>query len=209
MPWDYLPAKHPEASFISNHCYRNTKGFRKGFELAMNWCSAQDWVPLEFATGNYPFYIAYAIKSSGGKVFALHEKDVLRGCLAEEAIYQEYADGGNLAFYHLLIYDTFANTALHADIQPFKAVRLKSKQVFLMGFLGILGNKKISINACRITMQHSGIKFTELFTKLFYNIRHLLRMIPWLRGYRLKKLAKSTILMQSDELFKNIRILSN
>lgn len=205
VPWDYLPAKHPEASFMSNHCYRNTESFRRGFETAMRWCQAQDWVPFEFATGNSPFYMAYAIKSSGGKVVALHEKDVLRGSIADEAMFQEYADGGNTAFYCLLIYDTFANKALHADLQVFDELRIIYRRAFLGGFLSIINNKRISIATCMETMRHSGINFGQLFTHANLSTIHsILRMIPWLRGFRLKRHAKSDRLKQTDEFLQII-----
>jgi hypothetical protein len=207
VPWDYLPAKHPEASFISNHCYRNTKAFRVGFEKAMTWCQTQDWVPVEFATGNCPFYMAYAIKSSGGKVVALHEKDVLRGCVAEEAMYQDYADGGNTSFYCLLIYDTFSNQVLHADLHIFNALRLVYKRCFLCSFLSIINNNRISIDVLLRTMRHSGVSFSQLFTRAsLNNIHSLLRLLPWLRESRLKKAANSDTLENTHEF---LQIISN
>jgi hypothetical protein len=205
VPWNYLPAKHPEASFMSNHCYRNTEAFRRGFEIAMTWCHKQDWVPLEFATGNCPFYLAYAIKSSGGKVVALHEKDVLRGSIVEEAIYQDYADGGNTAFYCLLIYDTFSNQALHTDIHVFDDLRHVYKQAFIGDSLSIINNKRISIDTLLRTMRHSGINFGQLFTRAsLFNIKSILRLIPWARGFRLKRRVKSDGLKQTDEFLKTI-----
>jgi len=206
VPWDYLPAKHPEASFMSNHCYRNTESFRRGFETAMTWCQAQDWVPFEFATGNSPFYMAYAIKSSGGKVVALHEKDVLRGSVADEAMFQDYADGGNTAFYCLLIFNTFANKALHADLEVFDELRLIYRRAFLGGFLSIINNKRISIATCMETMRHSGINFSELLAReSLSNVHGILRMILGLRGYHLKKRAKSDTLKHTHELLQIVK----
>jgi hypothetical protein len=210
VPWDYLPAKHPEASFMSNHCYRNTKSFRRGFEAAMKWCKVQDWVPVEFATGNIPFYMAYAIKSSGGKVVALHEKSVLRGSVADEAVFQDYSDGGNTAFYCLLIYDTFSNKNLHTDLQVFMELRLIYKRAFLYRFLSIIKNKRIPVNLCIRTMRHSGINFRDLLVReSLSNIYTILQMIPGLRGYRLKKRAKSDTLKQTYEFLQIIGSLQS
>lgn len=210
VPWDYLPAKHPEASFMSNHCYRNTEAFRRGFETAMTWCYTQDWVPVEFATGNCPFYMAYAVKSTGGKVVALHEKDVLRGSIAEEAILQDYADGGNTAFYCLLIFNTFSNQTLHTDLHDFNELRLVYKRAFVGNFLSILDNKRISNDMLLRTMRHSGINFGQLFTNAsLTNIHSFLRILPWLRGYRLKKLAKSDSLKQTNEFLQTISEIHN
>jgi hypothetical protein len=205
VPWDYLPAKHPEASFISNHCYRNTKAFRRGFEKAMTWCQTQDWAPIEFSTGNCPFYMAYAIKSSGGKVVALHEKDVLRGSVAEEAMCQDYADGGNTAFFCLLIYNTFSNQVLHADLQIFNELRFVYKRCFLGSLLSIINNNRISFDVLLKTMRHSGINFSQVFARAsLNNIHSFLRMLPWLRGYQLKNRAKSDTLENTREFLQII-----
>jgi hypothetical protein len=205
ISWNYLPAKHPEASFMSNHCYRNTKAFRKGFDAAMTWCHAQDWLPVEFATGNCPLYLAYAIKSTGGKVVSLHEKDVLRGSVFEEAIIQDYADGGNTAFYCLLIYDTFSNQTLHTNLHVFNELREVYKRGFTSSFLSIISNKRISVNMLLKTMRHAGINFRQLLTRTsLLNIYSIIPMILFLRGYRLKKRAKSGALKQTYEFLQII-----
>jgi hypothetical protein len=210
VPWDYIPVLHPRLSFMSNHCYRNTESFRRGFETAITWCRTQDWAPIEFATGNCPLYMAYAIKSSGGKVVALHEKDVLRGSIAEEAMFQEYADGGNTAFYCLLLYDTFANKDLHADLHVFMPLRLIYKRCFLGGFLSIINNKLIPISVCLETMRHSGINFRDLLAReSLSNIYAILRMIPVIKGFRIKKRAKSNMLEQTCHLFSMLETLKS
>jgi len=207
VPWEYLPAKHPEASFMSNHCYRNTEAFRRGFEKAMTWCDAQDWVPVESSTANCPFYMGYAIKSSGGKVVALHEKNVMRGCVADEVMYQEYADGGNTSFFCLLIYDTFSNKALHDDLKDFQSLRNTYKRTFLSSFISIIGNKLIPFALCMETMRHSGINFRELLDRKYLsNIHYMLQMIPGIRGFRLQKRGKSDI---TENTRKFLKIISN
>jgi len=210
VPWDYLPAKHPEASFMSNHCYRNTEGFRRGFEKAMTWCHSQNWVPVEFATGNCPFYLAYALKSSGGQVVTLHEKDVLRGSIVEEVMDQDYADGGNTAFFCLLIYNTFSNQTLHADLHPFGSLRSIYKQAFIGSLISIINNKRISIKMLTKTMRHSGINLYQLFTlSSLNNIHSLIRMFPWFRGYRLKRRARLDTLQTTNEFLQIISITHN
>jgi hypothetical protein len=201
IPWDYLPAKHPEASFISNHCYRNTEAFCKGFETAMSWCKAQDWVPIEYATGILPFYMAYATKSSGGVVVSLHEKCVVRGSVADEAMYQDYSDGGNMSFYSLLIYDTFSNKNLHCDVTIFDALHRVYRRAFFSGLLSILTNKRIHLSVLLKTMRHSGIQFRDFGAReSLLNIQAIVRMIPGLRGYRLGKREKMNILQSTSEL---------
>lgn len=201
VPWGYLPANHPEASFISNHCYRNTETFRKGFAVAMSWCKTQEWVPIEYATGNLPFYMAYAIKSCSGKVVALHEKSVLRGSIVNEAMLQEYSDGGNTAFYALLIYEIFSNKNLHNDITIFEALHQVYRQAFVGGFLSIFLNRRIGLNVLKKTIKHAGIRFRDVLDpKLLLNFYVILRMIPGLRGYRLKKIGKSGMIKNTCEL---------
>lgn len=205
VPWEYLPANHPEASFMSNHCYRNTESFRRGFECAMIWCRTQEWVPVELATGNCPFYLAYAIKSSGGKVVALHEKDVLRGSLADEAMSQDYSDGGNTSFYCLLIYNTFSNATLHHNLNIFRSLRMIYKKAFIGGIVSILGNRKIQYLLLKETMSHSKFGNIQLFSwAILNNTFVLLKMIPFLRGYRLKRRAKTGSLKNTEEFLSLI-----
>lgn len=206
VAWEGLPPLHPEPSFLSNHCYRNTEGLMRGFETAMHWCRRQNWVPLEIATGNFPFYMAYAIKESCGKIVSLNEKSVLRGSVSEEIRFQDYADGGNSAFYHLLICNTFSNETLHTRLDSYKEVRRLYKKGFISGMVSIIPNKKISWKMLVTTLKHTSFTFRDfLVIDLIGNLRCVILMVPKVRGYRTYKIGKSAKLKPISELGRNIR----
>lgn len=192
VKWNIYPSKHPEASFISNHCYRYTDKFKDGLDLAIKWCKIQNWVPIEFATGNLPFYLAYALNSIGGNVISIHEKSVIRGSIAKEAFYQDYSDGGNTSFYCLLIYNTFSNKTLHKDLNIYAELRKKYKITFLSGIISIFFNKKIVNSVLFETIKKSEIKLEDFFDKIILNnVIVALKQISILRAYKLKKMSKN------------------
>lgn len=205
VPWNYLKGNQPNATFMSNHCYRNTAGFRKGLETALFWCSEQYWIPREFSTGNLPGYLSYAIKSTGGVVVTVSEVSVIRGALAEESQYQDYSDGGNTSFYSLLIYNTFSNKKLHANLSDFEEWRKLHLHCFKSSALGILFNKKISFKTLGESMYQSGLKYSDLLSwSIFNNYNVVIRLLPGIRGYRLKKISKRKDLYMTQEFIQSL-----
>lgn len=200
-PWEYFQPKHQNGTFMSDHCYRNTAKFREGVSTAMSWAKAQNFAPIEYATGNLPFYMAFAIKESRGVVVELDEKCVLRGSIADDGVNNEYADGGNTAFYNLLLYNTFKNTILRQEIHNLDALHEFCLTNFKSAFVSILTNEKIPLSALFETMRKSDLRLRNLLSIDFLrNYRSILRLIPWIRGYRLKKIAKSNALKNSKDL---------
>jgi len=207
--WDGSPPFN-RTSFVSIHTYRNSIAFRRGLDLAKDWSKAQVCVPYEIATGNTPFYTPYALMASGGQVIQCDQKDVLRGRIFEEIQYSDYADGGNTAFYGLLMYDTFSNEELHVDIDKFFLMRAHFKRSFIVGVLSILVNNKIPVSLLINTMRHSGITLTDFFNwASLNNLYSILRMIPGIRGYRSKKIAKSDKLELTNEFLDYIKLISD
>ena len=204
VKWGIFPEKHPEASFISNHCYRYTDKFKSGLELAMKWCKTQTWVPIEFATGNLPFYLAYALNSIGGNVIFINEESVIRGSIAKEAFYQDYSDGGNTSFYCLLIYNTFSNKDLHKDLEIYKELRSRYKKAFIAGLISIFLNKKIKNSVFLKTLKMSNFKLLDFFDKIIYNnIIEALRQFPFFRGYKLKQINENIDTLEKTADFVN------
>ncbi len=206
VPWVYDPNQHARLTFVSNHCYRNTIGFRKGFETALGWCKTQNWVPVEFATGNFPGYLPFAIKQSGGDVISTDEIIVIRGLIAEEAMYQEYADGGNTSFYCLLIFNIFNNPTLHPDLSIYDKTRHIHLRAFLSGVVGILTNNRIPKRALWDTVRRSGISIQDMLTpELLNNWVSFAKMLPGIRGYRLKQVARKGHLATTREFILNLK----
>lgn len=201
--WEFWPKKHPEASFMSNHCYRNTAGFRKGLNLAFLWCDSQKWLKREVRTGNLPFYLPYAITLAGGRVASLNSKCVFRGAVADEAIKSSYADGGNTAFYNLCAYDTFSNRSLPLYEESLAGVCSHFRAAAIGGFLTIVFEKNITFRALVTTFGHAGLKFRDLICRdVFHGVITVCIKLLGLRGARLRLRRQSKSLLATEQLFR-------
>lgn len=202
--WEFFPAKHPEASFMSNHCYRNTYSFRKGLDLAFSWCNSQSWLERGVRTGMLPFYLPYAISNSGGSVASLQSKCVFRGAVVDEAIKSSFADGGNVAFYELCAYDVFFNRALQRGDEKLAGVCARFKPGIFRGFITILVHKQISFQTLATTFKHAGLRFTDLLCVDFSQgaLTVCINLLG-LRGARLKLKRRSKSLLTTEQLFKS------
>jgi hypothetical protein len=201
--WEFFPAKHPEASFISNHCYRNTANFRSGLGLAYAWCDSQSWLEKKVRTAMLLFYLPYAITLAGGRVVSLHSKCVFRGATADEAIRSPFQDGGNPDFYGLCAYDVFANL----DFPPYKdrlaLVGTRFKRGIIRGFLTMLFDEHIAWRTLAKTYRHSGLRFSDFIAvDVLYGVPTLAVKLLGLRGTRLKKMRKSKSLEMTERLLQ-------
>lgn len=204
-PWEFFPAKHPEASFMSNHCYRNTANFRKGLALAFGWCDSQSWLERSVRTSMLPFYIPYAIAVSDGKVISLQSKCVLRGAIAAEALRSTYSDGGNLSFYHLLAYCIFTNIELPHYSQRLAGVAARFKPGFLSGFFTILIDRNVQLKELLITFYKSNLRLRDLFcSSVAGSIGVVLTNMFGLRGLNLRLRARSKSLLPTSQFFSKL-----
>lgn len=201
--WEFYPADHPEASFMSNHCYRNSAGFRKGLEVALAWCDSQHWLDRGVRTSMLPFYLPYTISVSGGTVVSLRSKCVFRGAIADEAIKSSYAAGGNTTFYNLCAYDTFANRSLQMDEVRLARVCSMWRLPIIRGYLTMIFDKEVPLPILTQTFNHSGLKKRDLVSP------HILRgavqvgvRLLGLRGLRLRIKRRSKTLLDSDKYFE-------
>jgi len=201
--WDFLPADHPEASFMSNHCYRNTASFRKGLQLAFDWCDSQTWLSRSIRTGMLPFYLPYTISLVGGKVVSLRSKCVFRGACAEEAIRSTYAEGGNTVFYNLCAHDVFVNQDFPPHTERLKRVGAHFRPRVIQGFLTMLGHKGITLEMLATTFSHSGLGVTDLLsTEVLHGIPKVAIRLLGLRGARLRIMSRSQALPKTEQLFQ-------
>lgn len=201
--WEFWPAKHPEASFMSNHCYRNTACFRRGLDLAFAWCDSQSWLKREVRTGMLPFYLPYAITIAGGKVASLKSKCVIRGAVAEEAIKASYADGGNTAFYNLCAFDVFENRALPLYEERLAGVGAHFKPAVIGGFMTMLFDKKIPLQTLVLTFKHAGFRLTNLIcADVFHGVITVCINVLGLRGARLRLRRRSKSLLATEQIFR-------
>ncbi len=200
--WDFWPAAHPEASFMSNHCYRNTKRFRRGLELAFAWSDSQSWLKREARTGMLPFYLPYAITIAGGKVASLKSKCVIRGAVADEAITSNYADGGNIAFYNLCAYDVLENRALLLYEERLADVSAHFKPEIISGFLTMVLDRNISLKIVMMTFRHARLRLSDLIcVDFFRGVIKVCISALGLRGARLRLLRRSKSLLKTEQIF--------
>lgn len=199
--WEHSPIKHQNTSFISNHCFRNTIKFRNGLKTAFQWCDLQEWSPRIFSTGLLPSYLPYAIQLNEGKVLEIQEYSVIRGSIYEEAIKGDFADGGNVSFYALLAFNTFSNTELFPEITKYKQLNSDFLKTFRIGILESFKSQSISFRNLMDGIRKSGIGAKQLFTFEIINFRSFARLIPFLRGWKLKNIAKSKNLLITTSNF--------
>ena len=138
--------------------------------------------------------MAYAIKSAvrAGTVVSYQEKSVIRGSVVEQTFKQDYADGGNTAFFGLLIFNTFANESLHDDISSFSGLRQIYARSFIKNAVSVLPNDNAPLGMLYKTMKLSGITLWHFFNpSVLGNLYSVLRMLPFLRGFRIKRSIKN------------------
>jgi len=200
--WDFFPAEHPEASFIGNHCYRNTPGFRRGLELAFAWCDSQAWLDRKVRTSMLLFYLPYAIALTGGKVLSLHAKCVLRGASADEAIQSTYSEGGNVIFFNLCAYDVFANRSLPKYTERLALVCDHFEPSIKHGLLPMLFDKNVSVIDLATTLKHAGLGLRGLVSvDLLRGLPRVAINLLGLRGARLRLLRRSGALLATEAFF--------
>lgn len=203
--WNFWPSCNLEASFMSNHCYRNTIGFRRGLKLAFEWCDSQSWLKREVRTAMLPFYLPYAITIAEGKVVSLNSKCVIRGAVADEAIKHSYADGGNTAFYNLCAFDIFENRSLPLYDERLAFVSAYFKPTIIGEFMTMVFDSKIPIETLIMTLRHSGIRFLDLISvDVFKGLRKVCISLIGLRGVRLRFLRQSKSLLYTEQIFRSI-----
>lgn len=191
--WQFCANHHPRASFISNHCFRNTSLLKSAFETAILWSKTQDWVPYAFATGSLPLYMSFAVHHCGGKVVDLSTKCVLRGALVSETTSREYADGCSTAFYSLLLYQIFNSCKVHEDayiIDSHKKIYLESIRA---NIISLLIDRPTSWSVIRETLDRSELDLRQIVKPSHFirgSVMACLKKIPGMRGFRVKKAIK-------------------
>jgi hypothetical protein len=201
--WNFIPEKHPEASFISNHCYRYTENFKRAVNLTFEWANKQYWLAEDMRTGMIPFYLPYALKLTKGKVISLEKKCVIRGAMADELINSDYSNGGNRMFYDLCALNVFKNLYKNTENKSFLSVCKYFENGVITGFFTILSDKKITNKDIFQTMKNSNFEYIKLInTKILYGLIILLIQILGLRGIRLRLRRLFKMHNPIEEMFK-------
>lgn len=204
--WCFTTEGHVHTTAIFNHCYRNTPTFRAGLQLGFSWCAKQTFCPPLFPSGLLPSYLPYTIQACGGKVLSLPEHSVIRGSIFEEAVKQDYADGGTSSFYSLLTLNTFSNPDLHADLQCYADLRKLYLQSLRAGLVENFGNRNVTLAMLQDGLKATGLRWSDLIGTESFNWRPLLRLLPFFRGWNLKKVNRDrTALVPTEQFLQQLR----
>lgn len=203
--WDFLPGQEPEASFISNHTYRFTENFRRGLDLAFNWCEEQNWLSETVRMGMLPLYLPYAISLIGGKVLSLKTKCVIRGAIVPDVYIEEYAGGGSTQLFLLCAYDTFSNTSI-SKYSPKLKVAADFYEPLAKSFdPGLIMMKNIDFKSVKRLYEHTNVKFLTLFNKKSFILvmKFIIKRIFFLSGLRLRIISHTNKLKNISYLLDN------
>jgi hypothetical protein len=203
-PWECYPARHPEASFVGNHCYRNSTAFRRGLALAFEWCGSQTWLAWNVRTLMLPFYLPNTITLAGGTVVSLQSKCVLRGASAEETMRSPYGvSNWNTAFCALCAYDIFANKQLRFNDERQALVCDRFRRDIVPVFLTMLFDRRIALKTLWKTLRHSGFPLGALMSiRLLYGLRPVAAQYLGATGLRLRIRGKLNLLTDMNTFFK-------
>jgi len=180
--FSYTPAH------LSNHCYRNSKGFRAGYDKGMSWCNAQDWLDSHNRTIFITLYLPFAILLSGGSVAGLQTPCTIRGRDTEEIVAAPYGvPSWNHGFIHLCALGVLGNPEL-GDIQELDRIRVQYRQEFTRWFLTCMWDSRVERSVLFETMRRVKFPIWRLLSaKTLAGIRPLLGEWMHLRGARLKR----------------------
>lgn len=202
--WGFHPEKHPDPSFLSNHCYRNTPAFRSGLELAFEWCESQTWIDRSLRTLMLPFYLPYAIAVTGGRVVALHSQCVLRGADADELVRAAYGvSNWNTAFCDLCAYDIFANRALRLHQPAMLAVCDRFLPNIRRSFATLLFDGPVLRSTAFRTIRHANLPLRVCVSLAgLYGLRLVVARLFGQTGRTLKKVRASSVLKFTEQFFE-------
>lgn len=176
---------------LSNHCYRNTKNFRDGFNKAINWCHAQDWLDFNNRTLFITLYLPYALLLSGGKVAGLNSACVLRGRDSNEIRLSKYGiPNWNHGFIHLCALGVLGNQDLK-DIAELNALRNSYSDEFVRWFATCLFDHRLDRSLLWETLERVSFPVSKIFSpKVLYGITLVIKDLLRLRGLRLQHECK-------------------
>jgi hypothetical protein len=124
-----------------------------------------------------------------------------RGSIFEEAIIQDYSDGGTSSFYSLLTLNTFSNTEIHCDINQFDTLRKLYLKSLRRSITETFWSPNVDFATIFLGLRASGLSWSDLVgSELFSNWRQIRLLFPFLRGWKLKRKKFSKSLM-STQLF--------
>jgi hypothetical protein len=173
---------------LSNHCYRNTDKLRTGYEKAMLWCNAQDWLDYHNRTLYITLYLPYAILLSGGTVAGLRRRCIIRGRDAEEIAEAKYGiTGWSHGFAVLCALGVLGNAELR-DIKQLDIIRVQYREEFARWFLTCLWDSRVDRSMLFETLRRVELPISQLLSvKTLYGFKLILGDLLHMRGVRLRR----------------------
>jgi hypothetical protein len=194
---------------LSNHCYRNTDKLRTGYEKAMSWCNAQDWLDNHNGTLYITLYLPYAILLSGGTVAGLQKRCIIRGRDAEEIAEARYGvPSWNHGFAVLCALGVLGNVELR-EIRQLDTIRIQYREEFARWFFTCLRDRRVDRSVLFETLRRVEFPISQLLSvRTLYGIKLILADLMRVRGVRLQRAcARNSI--QTDAFMKQLAELHN
>jgi hypothetical protein len=185
---------------LSNHCYRNTKKLRMGYEQALRWCEKLDWLDKRNRTIYMPLYLPMSILMLGGVVLGLATELFMRGRDIDELRRAPYGVANwNHGFVHGCAWIILNNEAL-VGIPELDAIRAGYRREYVRHLPTYLFDSRLDWRSVMKTARELKIGATDVFSnELLYGLRLQFGELTGLRGYRLLQRATSQSL--STEAF--------
>ena len=197
--WDPNILEHNNTTFISSHCFRNSQLFRKALNISKDISIEQEWAIRDLSMGIIPSYLPYIINEIGGKVLYCDQKPVVRGAILDEALIQDYSDGGTALYYSLIAYQTFSKLASKGNFD-YKIILEINLNCIKSRLLEIFINPKLQYKHYLKALKMTKLKIKNIISiKL---LKSLLKVLfPFLRGIRLKAFKIFNINMENTHEF--------
>lgn len=173
---------------ISNHCYRNTKCFRRALARGTAWCDVMDWLDSNSRRLYLPLYLPLAVIFEEGHVLGLSVPCILRGQDLDEVARVPFGVANwNTGFIHLPAWHVLRNTDL-AAIPSLEKLRDEYATTFIKWFLTYFVDRRVGWRKLMLSMRHTGFPWGRLFSpKTAYGLRLLVGEWLGLRGVRFRR----------------------
>lgn len=144
-------------AFMGNHCYRYTEKFREALKLSFAWCDAQDWLDWNTRALMLPYYLPFAVKKCGGKLYGLDTPCVVRGTGLEETLKAPFGvPTWNPGFISLCAAGVLSNPDL-GPIPDLASAKASLQSLASEWFLTYFVDKRIPVAARKETFARLGL----------------------------------------------------
>jgi hypothetical protein len=171
--------------FIGNHVYRWTETLTRALACAFEWCHKQEWLDENTRTLMLPYYLPFAVKYVGGRLYGLGSTCAIRGMSLAERSESRYSRGWNSLFLNLCVYGVLTSPPLDS-IAGLDGVRDENLRVACRGYASFFLDDRISRSARRDTFARVHPPWRRFPVDVAFSFRAELIHVLRLRDLRLR-----------------------